>query len=30
MTVWVTKSAPHVVVKRTIAGQPVEMVLTSM
>ena len=30
MTVWVTQSAPHLVVKRTLAGQPVEIVLTSM
>ncbi len=30
MTVWVTKTAPHIVVKREITGQPVEIVLTSM
>ena len=30
MTVWVTKSAPHMVVKREIAGQPVSIVLKSM
>ncbi|MFO7894869.1 MAG: insulinase family protein [Longimicrobiales bacterium] len=30
MTVWVTKSAPHLVVRRVPEGQPVEMVLTSM
>jgi zinc protease len=30
MTVWVTKTAPHLVVKRNIVGQPVEMVLKSM
>ncbi len=30
MTVWVTRSEPHIVVKRAMAGQPVEIVLTSM
>lgn len=30
MTVWVTKSAPHIVVKRELAGQPVSIVLKSM
>lgn len=30
MTVWVTRSDPHIVVKRELAGQPVSVVLTSM
>ena len=30
MTVWVTRSEPHLVVKRALAAQPVEVVLTSM
>jgi hypothetical protein len=30
MTVWVTKSAPHIVVKRELAAQPVSIVLKSM
>jgi zinc protease len=30
MTVWVTKSDPHIVVKRELAGQPVSIVLKSM
>lgn len=30
MTVWVTQTHPHIVVKREIAGQPVQIVLNSM
>lgn len=30
MTVWVTQSEPHLVVRRQLAGQPVEIVLKSM
>ena len=30
MNVWVTRTEPHIVVKREMAGQPVEIVLTSM
>ncbi len=30
MTVWITKSAPHIVVRREVAGQPVSIVLKSM
>ena len=30
MVVWVTKSDPHIVVKRELVGQPVEIVLTEM
>jgi hypothetical protein len=30
MTVWVTRTDPHIVVKREMAGQPVQIVLKSM